>query len=75
LLKGRYQKVDDYPLYKELIQFSNKATESKGENGNAEASADKDAGKKAEADVKKEETAKNGDKDAQNEEENKDGQG
>jgi len=59
LLKGRYQKVDDYPLYKELIQFSNKATECKGENGNADASADKDALKKAEADAKKEEAAKN----------------
>lgn len=28
-MKGKYERIEDYPLYKELIQFSNKAGDAK----------------------------------------------
>jgi hypothetical protein len=31
LLKGKYERIEDYPLYKELIQFSSKAGDAKPE--------------------------------------------
>jgi sorbitol-specific phosphotransferase system component IIBC len=31
LLKGKYERIEDYPLYKELIQFSSKAGDVKPE--------------------------------------------